>query len=136
MEYSIVHLNDEQVNDIEDRLSEYDKKHIKYKITGNISIGILSNGKVIGGADGSMTAFKIFYLSTVYVDADYRGKGIGKKLLAAIEEEARALGANMIRLDTFDWQGADFYKKLGYEQVGMYESEIDGFSEFFFLKRL
>lgn len=42
----------------------------------------------------------------------------------------------MIRIDTFDWQGRDFYTSLGYEQVGKYNSEIDGFSEHFFLKRI
>ena len=42
----------------------------------------------------------------------------------------------MIRLDTFDWQGQDFYRALGYETVGQYENAEDGFSEYFFLKRL
>lgn len=45
-------------------------------------------------------------------------------------------GANVIRLDTFNWQGKDFYITLGYEQVGFYESLEDNFSEHFFVKRL
>jgi len=83
-----------------------------------------------------MTAFNIFYVSTVYVNEDQRRKGIGRKLMKCLEERAILLGANMIRLDTFDWQGVEFYKKLGYEQVGQYENEMDGFSEYFFLKRI
>ena len=42
----------------------------------------------------------------------------------------------MIRLDTFDWQGKEFYEALGYQQVGHYTNEEDGFSEYFFLKRI
>ena len=56
--------------------------------------------------------------------------------MECIENRAASLGANLIRLDTFDWQGVDFYKSLGYEQVGYYKSESDNFSEYFLLKKL
>ena len=56
--------------------------------------------------------------------------------MTALEHRAKALGANMIRLDTFDWQGKSFYESLGYEIVGKYENAEDGFTEYFFLKRL
>lgn len=61
---------------------------------------------------------------------------IGTLLMKEVERRAEKLGANMIRLDTFNWQGRDFYRSLGYEEVGSYENNIDGFSEHFFLKRL
>ena len=53
-----------------------------------------------------------------------------------MEERAKLLGANTIRLDTFDWQGKDFYEAIGYEMVGHYDNRDDGYSEFFFLKRI
>lgn len=136
MELKIVDLNKEQIEYIESRLEEYDEKHITYKLSGSVSVGILHDGELIAGADGCMTAFKVFYISTVYVNENQRGKGIGRKLLECIEKRAASLGANMIRLDTFDWQGSEFYKKLGYEQVGKYENETDGFFEYFFIKRI
>jgi len=75
-------------------------------------------------------------VSTVFVDENYRSNKIGTLLMNEVEKRANLLGANMIRLDTFDWQGRDFYRSLGYEEVGSYENKIDGFSEYFFLKRL
>ena len=81
-----------------------------------------------------MTAFWIFYVSTVVVDEQHRG--IGTRLMHALEERAAALGADMIRLDTFNWQGVAFYRKLGYEQVGQYRHESDEFVAYFFLKRI
>ena len=45
-----------------------------------------------------------------------------------MEKKAHQLGANMIRLDTFDWQGKEFYKTMGYEIVGSYENKVDVFS--------
>ena len=136
MDYRIIELTDLQVEDIENRLYEYDKKHIKYEIEGNIRIGILDNNNLIAGADACMTAFKILYVSTVFVDENYRNNKIGTTLMNEVENRAKLLGANMIRLDTFDWQGKDFYCSLGYEEVGSYENKVDGFSEYFFLKKL
>ena len=53
-----------------------------------------------------------------------------------MESRAKKMGANIIRLDTFNWQGKDFYEAIGYEMVGSYENKFDGYSEHFFLKRL
>lgn len=136
MDYKVIELNDSQVEDIENRLEQYDKNHITYKILGNIKIGVMDGDKLIAGADADMTAFKILYVSTVFVDEDYRNNKVGTKLMAEIEKRANLLGANMIRLDTFNWQGRDFYRAIGYEEVGFYENKDDGFSEHFFLKRI
>ena len=136
MSYQVIELDELQLEDIERRLYEYDKKHIKYEMSGNIRIGVLDNDILIAGADACMTAFKILYVSTVFVDEQYRNNKIGTLLMNEIEKRAKLLGANLIRLDTFDWQGRDFYRSLGYEEVGSYENKIDGFSEYFCLKRL
>jgi GNAT superfamily N-acetyltransferase len=132
----LIDLNDMQAEDIENRLSNYDNKHIKYNISGGIRIGMVINDKLIAGVDACMTAFKILYVSTVFVDENYRKNKIGTYLMKEVERRAKLLNANMIRLDTFNWQGRDFYKALGYEEVGFYENKIDGFSEHFFLKRI
>ena len=136
MDFSIIDLNDNQVDYIEERLDEYDQKYITYKMSGSIRIGVINDDKLIAGADACMTAFKILYVSTVFVDENYRGKKIGTLLMREVEKRAKLLGANMMRLDTFNWQGREFYSSLGYEEVGAYESKIDGFSEHFFVKRL
>jgi GNAT superfamily N-acetyltransferase len=136
LDYEIIDLTEEQADEIDSRLEEYDEGYITYKLSGSVCIGIMREGRLIAGAMGCMTAFKVFYVSTVFVDENQRGKGFGKTLVNHLEQRAVSLGANMIRLDTFDWQGADFYKKLGYEQVGQYENKEDGFSEHFFLKRI
>ena len=82
------------------------------------------------------TVFDILYVDTVFVSENYRRQGIGRRLIDAMEQRAKALGANMIRLDTFDWQGYEFYKNLGYEEVGHYYNEEDKFHEYFFVKRI
>lgn len=134
----IVDISKEELYEIEDRLEEYDSEFTKVERNGRISIGIRekTNGKLIAGLGASMTAFNILYLSTLFVDKDYRRKGYGKALIQEMEKQAKELGANMIRLDTFSWQGKDFYLDLGYEIVGYYRNDIDDFEEYFFLKRI
>lgn len=132
----IITLTDEQVEDIENRLNAFDENYIKYKMDGCIQIGIEEDQKLIAGLDACITAFKILYVSTVFVDENYRRKGYGMRLLREMEKRAIEMGVNMIRLDTFSWQGKEFYEALGYEIVGSYENTEDGYAEYFFLKRL
>lgn len=132
--YEIKNLTKEQVEYIENRLEEYDNNFLPKPIEGFIQIGAFDNGKLIAGVNACMTSFRILYVSTVFVDEDYRRKGIAKSLLEQVEERAKDLGADIIRVDTFDWQARDFYESIGYKEVGRYEAE--GFSEHFYLKRI
>ena len=132
----IIDLNEEQLEDIENRLEEYDESHITYRMEGSIHIGIIENNQLIAGLDACMTAFKIMYVSTVFVNEEYRRQRYGTILMKEMESRAKRMGANTIRLDTFDWQGKEFYEALGYQLVGNYSNNDDHYSEYFFLKRI
>ena len=132
----IIDLNEKQVEDIESRLSSFDEDHITYKMDGCIQIGVEDEGKLIAGLDACITTFKILYVSTVFVDEAYRRKGIGARMIREMEKRAIAMGVNTVRLDTFNWQGKEFYEALDYQCVGHYDNVEDGYSEYFFLKRI
>ena len=132
----IVDLTEEQAEDIEERLSAFDESHITYKMDGCVRIGMEENGRLIAGLDACVTAFRILYVSTVFVDEEYRRKGVGARLIREMEKRAARMGVNAIRLDTFDWQGKEFYEALGYTAVGHYDHAEDGYSEYFFMKRI
>lgn len=136
MEGKIIELTAEQVDEIEYHLYEYDTDYVTYRLDGCVQIGIELNGKLIAGLNAYMSSFKVLYVATVFVDAEYRRKGYGKVLIQEMEKRAKKLGANTIRLDTFNWQGTDFYKALGYTEVGHYVNEEDDYEESFFLKRI
>jgi len=136
MENKLIDLSPEQIEVIENKLEAFDENYTKPSAQGRISIGIERDGRLIAGLDAQMTTFNILYLSELFVEADFRGRGLGRKLMEEMEKRAKEMGANTIRLDTFDWQGAQFYPKLDYVQVGFYENELDGYSEHFFVKRI
>ncbi len=132
----IIDLNNKQAEDIEERLDVFDEKYITYKLDGEINIGIKEGNKLIAGLYASMTAFKILYVSTLFVDEEYRRQGLGTQLIKEMEKRALKMGANTIRLDSFSWQGKEFYEAMGYQIVGEYTNKDDNYSEYFFLKRI
>lgn len=136
MDYKIVELNEIEVEALEDSLEDYDNKHIGEIIEGEVSIGIKDGDYLVAGLNGVVTSFNILYVPTVFVLEDYRRKGYGSALIKEMEKRAKAMAINTIRLDTFDFQGYEFYKALGYKEVGHYKNEEDGYEEFFFMKRI
>ncbi|MBR3507597.1 MAG: GNAT family N-acetyltransferase [Lachnospiraceae bacterium] len=130
----LISLTEEQVEYINDQLEMYNREYIKYHLDGGVHIGMELDGILVGGLNAYMSAFHILYVDTMFVAEQYRRQGIGRKIMAEMEHQAKELGVNLIRLDTFDWQGYEFYKSLDYEEVGHYFNEADGFHEYFFIK--
>jgi len=53
---------------------------------------------------------------TVFVNPKIQGEGIGKKLMAKVENEAKKNGFKSVKLPS-SITAIDFYKKLGYKKV-------------------
>ncbi|MFI1949369.1 GNAT family N-acetyltransferase [Streptomyces virginiae] len=75
-------------------------------------------------------------LTRVYVDRRARGTGGGAALLQALEAEARALGAERVRLDTRSdlVEARALYARHGYAEIPAYNS--DPYAEHWFEKNL
>jgi ribosomal protein S18 acetylase RimI-like enzyme len=58
------------------------------------------------------------YIYSLWVKADLRHRGIGRKLMIAAEGHALQQGCHSAYLDTFSFQAPSFYEKLGYEIFG------------------
>ena len=82
-------------------------------------------GAMIAGISGFTWGgyAKVEYL---WIAAAHRRAGLGRRLLAAAETEARARGCDVIVLDTHDFQAPGFYAKLGYVACGRTEGTPRG----------
>ncbi|WCE28646.1 GNAT family N-acetyltransferase [Vibrio sp. SCSIO 43137] len=78
-----------------------------------------SKGELAGGLTGEIFS-NTFYIQYFWLDESCRGEGLGSQVFAKAEREAAALGATDIYLDTYSFQAAGFYLKLGFRQVGKY----------------
>ena len=93
------------------------------------------NGTLRAGVDG-FTWGGYARVVTLWVDESLRGHGLGRRLLAAAEDEARRRGCRTIILDTHDFQAPEFYKKLGYRVCGIFEDIGGRYNRYFLSKKL
>ena len=81
-----------------------------------------AGGQLAGGLHG-WTWGGCLYVKTLWVRDDFRGQGLGRRLMQAAEEEARRRGCGRAILETLDFQAPEFYAKLGYRVT----DELEGF---------
>ncbi|MET8376561.1 GNAT family N-acetyltransferase [Streptomyces microflavus] len=94
------------------------------------------HGAVAGGLTGRTWAYWL-HVELLWVDARHRSAGLGSRLLAEAERVARTERAcTRSRLETWDFQAPDFYRKQGYEEIGRVEDYPPGVTEFILTKRL
>jgi ribosomal protein S18 acetylase RimI-like enzyme len=70
-------------------------------------------GQVIGGAVGRRWG-QLCELQQLWVEAGYRGSGLGTRLVQEFERLASERGCTSFYLETLSFQAPEFYKKLGY----------------------
>ena len=88
----------------------------------NLAVLARSAGVLDGGLIGE-TARGFLFVDLFWVAPGRRGAGLGARLLAAAEAEARHRGCHAAWLDTYDFQARPFYERHGYRLFG----ELPGF---------
>ncbi|MHC3470659.1 GNAT family N-acetyltransferase [Streptomyces sp. 7R007] len=92
-------------------------------------------GELAGGLVGHTWATWL-HVTYLWVDARHRGTGLGTGILAEAERLAREeRGCAAARLETWDFQAPDFYRKQGYEAVCVIPGYPPGITEYTMMKR-
>ena len=102
---------------LEDRL--YDFNRAATGIRDGQGLGFFLRGEandIVAGAAGH-TWGETCELRQVWVTESLRGRGIGRRLLAAAEAEARRRGCRQMVLATHSFQAPRFYRRLGFHVV-------------------
>lgn len=82
------------------------------------NIYVRQNKSIVGGAIiyGHKDAY---YIDVLWVDDAHRHQGIGSKIMSLVEETANKKGIFKLFVDTYDFQAQDFYKKHGFQSIGI-----------------
>ena len=73
----------------------------------------LASGRLIGTAARERDA-----IATFFVHPAHQGRGVGTRLLATLEQEARAAGLSLLRVEA-SLTGTPFYERRGYRRTGV-----------------
>jgi len=116
-------------------LSYHDKKGHRRK-SETINIFLKDDKKVTHGGIIVTVLWNGIEINSLWVEESLRGKGLGRRLVKAAENEGRVRGCTFIYTNTFTWQAPDFYKKLGYKTYGELPDFPPGNSLTYFYKKL
>ena len=92
-------------------------------------------GTIVAGLHG-WTWGDCCEIKTLWVQADRRRQGLGSRLLAAAETEARRRGARQIVLSSHTFQAPAFYHRHGYETLIVIEGYPSPHGQHYLRKRL
>ena len=137
--FDINPASNEEIELIDFRLADFNDSQVPFTQKQNPVLKnyvIKDNGKLIAGIKADVYHWGILYIEVLYVDEQYRGKGLGTALLARVESEAKLMGATLVHLDTYDFQAKDFYLKHGYEIFGAPEDCPEGHNRYYLKKNL
>jgi len=92
------------------------------------------SGTLAAGLIGDMWGGWL-HITYLWVIQALRGRGTGKQLVTAAEEQAKLNGCRGVYLETFSFQARPFYEKLGYTVCGEIPDYPQGHT-YYFLRKL
>jgi ribosomal protein S18 acetylase RimI-like enzyme len=108
----------EELEAINDALVEFNRPYLRDPAFGRIGLFVRGEtGALMAGLDANFYAGWLF-VNNLWVHAEHRRRGIGRRLLREAEHLAVSSGCHSAWLDTWSFQGPAFYRRLGYEVFG------------------
>ncbi|MDX6362471.1 GNAT family N-acetyltransferase [Streptomyces sp. NPDC058274] len=102
-----------------------------------LHVWALDDADAVAGGLVGYTWAGWLHVTYLWVDDRYRGAGLGSRLLASAERlSVEERGCRSSRLETWDFQAPEFYKKQGYEVVCVIPDYPPGITEYTLTKRL
>ncbi len=126
---------EEQVAAIDRGLSEHNAGLVSARTATRVRGVFVESGHVVAGVVAAAYWGKL-HISLLWVDPDYRSKGLGRRLMEWAEERGRELKCTSAVVDTMSFQAPDFYARLGYRCFGQSDGYEGGASRHYFEKKL
>jgi GNAT superfamily N-acetyltransferase len=118
-----------------DGLIRYNKEKMGEQRHKRLAVSLREGNEIVGGIVGEVWA-AVLFIQFFWLEQRLRGTGFGKKLIRAIEDEARRIGAKRSYLDTMSFQAPGFYRICGYKEFGSIEGYPGGVTRHWFTKTL
>lgn len=129
-------MTEEEAKLIRRRLVEFADQHTGPRNGRNFGVVLRDEeGRVVGGITAN-TVWDWLQISEFWISEELRGRGFGRQLLARAEEIARQHGCRFAKLDTFEFEGREFYERHGYVVQSSTADFPKGHTQFHLVKEL
>jgi GNAT superfamily N-acetyltransferase len=119
-----------------DGLLTYNRQHIGDANRRKLAVFVKDQKqKLVGGLLG-FTSWRWLYVDKMWIAESHRRQGLGRRIMAEAEAEARTRGCQHVHLRTGESQAPGFYEKLGYARFGQLDDFADGKKLYFLNKEL
>ena len=115
----------------------------KYETSNGISCNytpfcfVAKNGDIWIGAVSGASFFSEIYIDELVVRDGYRGNGVGRRLIKAVEDYFGGRGFDNINCCTNGFQASGFYEKCGFELEYVRENKSDPkLNKYFYIRYL
>jgi N-acetylglutamate synthase-like GNAT family acetyltransferase len=110
----------------------FNREVIKEKAT-HFNVYAKENNQIVGGAL-VWEHSDAFYIDVLWLNENYRMKGIGSKIISIIDSVASDKGISKIFVDTYAFQAQEFYQKHGFNGIGIIPGYLLGYDRIFLRK--
>jgi ribosomal protein S18 acetylase RimI-like enzyme len=114
-----------EIDWIEDRLYEHNKAAVGRSDGEGLGFVVKDEAGETVGITAGYTWAGVSEIKQMWVDPAWRGRGVGRALLEAMVEEARARGVKRIWVASYDFQAPGLYERAGFRRM----AEFDGWPE-------
>lgn len=114
---------------------EFDELNNVSKVLEEYNIVALDNDTFCGGAGIEVYKDHI-YTHLLAVNEEYKGNGIGSKLMKMIEDIARKNNHKYLSVGTTEFQARPFYEKMGYKVIHTRQDNPKGFESYTLINKL
>ena len=121
---------------LDDRIYEYNASRTGITDARLLTILLRDSDRIIMAGLHGWSWRQCCEVRMLWVHEQWRGQGLGVRLMTVAEAEARERGATQIVLSTHSFQSPAFYARLGFEAVGHVDDCPVGHRSIFFVKRL
>ncbi len=126
----------DDANALEDRIYEFNVAATGVDDGRYLSVILKRDGGTIYAGLHGHTWAGICEIKTLWIAEEERGKGLGTRLLAAAEDEARRRGCRVVHLASFTFQAPEFYARHGFVPFARLDDLPAGHANVFMSKRL
>lgn len=121
---------------LESRIDEFNLSHTGIRDARLLSIVVRErDDSIIAGLYG-WTWGGCCEVKTLWIHERWRHRGLGTRLMTAAEAEARARGAVQMVVSTHSFQAPEFYRRMGFEEVGRVDDYPVGYQSIYMRKPL